>query len=131
MGPRENYADLVLRGTRKLETLGIHTAAGRGNLHGGQRARMNAIAKKAKRLLRFRKAGAKLRPVAEPGLVPGTAYGCRVIGMVPSVLHRLRKTMTLALPERAKSASITLQFLTSDRPRLDPTFGAWATPVEF
>lgn len=82
-------------------------------------------------MLKLKRAGARLRQVAQPAFVAGTAYGCRVIGMAPAVLHRLRQTMQLALPDRAKSSSVTLRFMTSNKPRLDPTYGAWTAPLEF
>lgn len=51
--------------------------------------------------------------------------------MAPATLQRLRRTMVIAVPDRANSASVTLQYLSSDEPRLDPTFGAFEAPLGF
>lgn len=85
----------------------------------------------ARRLRFLKRAGARIRNVAQGEVVSGTAYGTKVIGMLPSTLHKLRQTIVIALPDRAKSASITLQYLSSNRPKLDPTFGAVSAPVLF
>jgi hypothetical protein len=122
---------LGCKATRTMKVLGVDTAAGRGNLHQTQRIRLSATQKKAKRMRKLKKTGADVRQIAQPGLVPGTAYGTRVIGMTPVVLRGLRRTMAIALPESAKSASLTLKYMVSEKPKLDPTYQACAAPAMF
>jgi hypothetical protein len=119
------------KAVRTMQILGIDTAAGRGGLGGGHVQRQSAMAKRAKRLIILKKAGAGIRDVLQAAVVGGTTYGSRVIGLAPGVLRNSKRTMTLALPGRAKSASVQLKFATSDKPHLDPTFAAYNGPIFF
>lgn len=123
---------LGMRATRKMTVLGVNIAAGKGGLHAGQRIRFNAMHKKNYRIAKLKRARADVQNVTRAELVLGTAYGSRVIGVAPVTLvtlHRLRSTMVLAIPKRAKSASLTLQYLASDTPYLDPSFGVAEAPL--
>lgn len=120
-----------MKATRRMPVLGVNIAAGRGGLHTEQRIRFNAMQKRTYRIARLKRAGAEVRDVTRAELVPGTAYGSRVIGMAPVTLHRLRCTMSLALPKKAKSTSLALRYLASPTPQLDPTFGAVEAPLYF
>ena len=62
---------------------------------------------------------------------PAVQYGTKVVGMTPSVLERLRRSMAQGLSESAKSASTTLQFKLSGNEQWDPTFAAVMAPVLF
>lgn len=122
---------LGCKATRTMKVLGVDTAAGRGNLHGSKRVSLGAMQKRELRMRKLRKAGADVRRIAQPGLVPGTAHGCRVIGMTPAVLRGLKRSMAIALLETAKSASPSMKFQLSDKPKLDPTYLACLYPTQF
>ena len=119
------------KAARVMPVLGVNTAAGRGGIHGGQRERFTAMGKRANRLKRLRKAGAKVANVARAAVVKGTTYGSKVIGLVPSVLHLLRRTKTMVQPERSTSASTTMQYMVHEREDADPTFEAVEAPLRF
>ena len=110
------FRNVGVNTAKKMQVLGVGTSAGRGGLHGGQRKRLNAIEKRALRLKRLKQIGARVRSISQIEIALGTSYGAKVIGMTVSVLHQLRWTMVLALPNRAKSASVSLQYLSSDKP---------------
>ena len=66
---------LGMKATRKMAVLGINTAAGKGDLHAGQRLRLSAMQKRTFRIAKLKRAGANVRDVTRAELVPGTAYG--------------------------------------------------------
>lgn len=76
-------------------------------------------------------AGGDLSNVTVPAIFSGTAHGTRVTGMPPKILQPVRRTMTMACVDRPTSASLTLQYMVSKRPNLDPTYGAFRAPIIF
>lgn len=60
---------------------------------------------------------------------PAVQYGAKVVGMTPSVFAKLRTTITLGLPDRAKAASVTLQFKLCGNEHWGPTFATIMAPV--
>ena len=85
--------------------LGVqHTAGQRGAQRQG-RIRMNAFEKR----IRLKKPGAKVGNVMRAAGNPSVQYGAKAMGVTPSVLAKLRQTMAMGLPDRAKAASVTLQ----------------------
>ncbi len=51
--------------------------------------------------------------------------------MVPSVLAKLRSTLVFGLLDRAKSASVTLQYKLCGKEHWGPTFAAIMAPIMF
>ena len=119
------------KATKVMAVLGVDTAAGRGGIHGHQRVRMGAMMKRSLRLKRLKGVGAEISNVAQAAVVPGVSHGTRVTGMTPAVLHTLRQTMKIALPDRAKSASTTMQYMLSAKTNRDPTYAACGAPYRF
>ena len=118
------------KAVRATAVLGVDTAAGKGGIHGQSRTRMCAAEKRKARFANLRKLGAKTGNVVRSALVPAVTYGSRVVGLPPTVLHRLRKLMRVGLPSKAKSASLTLQYMAS-RTLKDPTFAVFEAPLMF
>jgi hypothetical protein len=121
---------LGCKAVRAMKVLGIDTAAGRGGLRATQNLRCTALGKKVRRLLRLRQAGPDFVNVVRSS-APMVTHGSRVIGMQPSVLDRMKRTLAVALPHRAKSASLSLRFLTAPTFRLEPSFAACEAPLLF
>ena len=121
---------LGCKAVRAMKVLGIDTAAGRGGLRATQTLRCTALGKKVLRLLRLREAGPDWVNVVRSS-APMVTHGTRVIGLQPSVLDRMKRTLAVALPHRGKSASLSLRFLTSPTFRLEPSFAACEAPLLF
>lgn len=119
------------KSTKVMAILGIDTAARRGDLHGHQRVRLGAMQKRAVRLRRPKGVGADISHVAQAAVVPGVAQGARVTGMTPAVLRSLRRTMAIGLPDRAKQASTTLQYMTAAKVIRDQAYAACGAPLRF
>ena len=75
--------------------------------------------------------GAKVGNLMRAAGNPSMQYGAKAVGMTPSVLARLRSIMVKGLPDRAKSASTTLQFKLSGNEQWDPTFATVMAPMLF
>ena len=135
MGLARNIAGrlrhLGCKAVRAMKVLGIDTAAGRGGIRSSQRQRMTAMDKRAARFKRLLKWGASIVNVVKTGVAAGASYGTPVIGLIPSVVARLKRTFAMALPHKAKSASLTLRYLTSRSFKLEPSFVACEAPLMF
>ena len=127
-------AGLGMHGCKRARAaliLGVqHTAGQRGAQRQG-RIRMNASEKRKRRFIRLKKLGAKVGNVVRAAGNLSVQYGAKAMGMTPSVLAKLRQTMAMGLPDRAKAASITLQFKLSGNEQWDPTFATVMAPVLF
>ena len=117
-----------MKAVKAMTILGVDNAAGKGGVHGQSRVRMNAAEKRKSRFLKLKRMGGRIRNVHRAATMPAVMHGTRVVGMPPAVLRRLRRLMLIGQPQRAKSASLTLQFATGLR-RSDPTFAVLEAPL--
>ena len=93
---------------------------------------MSALMKRRSRYERLRAAARRASSnIIRGSVLPGAAYGAKVIGMPPAMLAGLRRLMLLTQPRRTKTNSVTMQYMTASNSTADPTYTALGYPMGF
>ena len=122
------WAERGVRASAEVVSLDIDLGAGRHGNRAKQTARLKALTRRAKRVKRLHKTGAKPSRIMS-GIAPaGMKYGVSVVGLSDARLALVRNRAACAL-RRKRMDSLTMSLMLVNGKRFDPIFDGTLGPA--